>query len=114
MLTAQEKEDLYLIISSTIGHDAAIKQRKPLYNEQTIEVTEQMVNAIANCNSNMKSLIAGLVDGPSVLAKGALRKLLRRFSRALNNDSTKIKGYACLVVAKSHWKREILVSTMGA
>ncbi len=45
MLTSEEKDYLYEIISSVIGEDHSIKAYKPSFNESTISVVEEMVEA---------------------------------------------------------------------
>ncbi len=78
MLTLEEKNFLYEIISFVIGEDTSIKNRKMQFNDQTVTVVEEMIITNKNCNSNMLDLVKGLLGGSVVLAKGWLQKVLKK------------------------------------
>jgi hypothetical protein len=110
MLTSGEKDYLYEIISSVIGEDHSIKGYRSSFNESTISVVEEMVEANFQCNANMKELIKGLLGGSSRLSKGWLKKLLKGTKKKLSK--TQLKGYGCLASVKSRWKTAIIGTTI--
>ncbi len=110
MLSNEEKDYLYDIISAVIGEDHSIKVYKIGFNETTIDVVEKMVEQNFQCNSNMKELIKGLLGGASILSKGWLKKMLKVGKKEVSK--TELKGYGCLVSVKSKWKSAIINSTI--
>jgi hypothetical protein len=110
MLTAQEQADLYEVISAALGPDTSIKSVQNIFNEQTLAIAEEAVVAAANCNANMKKLVFGLLGGTSILAKGWLRKILKKFSKELKAGDVKFRGYACQVVTANNFKTAIVGS----
>lgn len=110
MLTSAEKDYLYEVISAVIGEDNSIKVYKASFNESTISVVEEMVEANFQCNANMKELIKGLLGGSARLSKGWLKKLLKGTKKKLSK--TQLKGYGCLASVKSRWKTAIISSTI--
>lgn len=109
MLSAAEKENLYLIIEAVLGVDAALRDAKSSYGEQTVEIVEQMVEANATCNANMKELVQDLLSGGRVMAKGWLRRAISQ-TRSHVKHSGSFRGYGCQVTTKSRWKTAILTS----
>lgn len=110
MLSADEQDKLYMLITSIIGEDQTIKNHKPIFNEATIEVVEDMVEANIQCNTNMRQLITELVGGASNMTKGWLKKLLKTTKKSLSR--IQLHGYGCLAATKARWKSAILVSTI--
>lgn len=110
MLNHEEKDYLYDIISSIIGEDNSIKAYRPSFNESTISVVEEMVEANFQCNANMQELIKSLLGGGARLSKGWLKKLLKGSKKKLSKSE--LKGYGCLVSVKSRWKTAIITSTI--
>lgn len=111
MLTQEEKDALYLLVTATIGEDPSLKQSRHYFNEQTVVVVETMLTENAKCNYSMKELIVGLLGGASMLTKGWLRKWLRTANKVLRQEQVKLQGYACLVTTKAHW-RSAIISTL--
>lgn len=110
MLTSTEKDFLYEIISAVIGEDSSIKAYKIGFNESTISIVEDMVEANFQCNANMKELIKGLLGGASHLSKGWLKKLIKGTKKSISKNQ--LKGYGCLASVKARWKTAIISSTM--
>lgn len=109
MLSVAEQENLYVVIEAVLGSDAALRDAKRYYNEQTVEIVEQMVEANATCNANMKELVTELLSGGRMMAKGWLRKAISH-TRTHVKHSGAFRGYGCQVTTKSHWKSAILTS----
>lgn len=110
MLSADEQDKLYMLIASIIGEDQTIKNHKSIFNEATIDVVEDMVEANIQCNTNMRQLITELVGGASGITKGWLKKLLKTTKNSLSR--IQFNGYACLAATKARWKSAILISTI--
>jgi hypothetical protein len=101
MLTQQEKNDLYEILTHTFGNDPKLRSSKDDFNEQTIEIAEQAIIEDIKCNNRMKELVSGLLQGSSYLIRGWLRKSMRKFVKDLRDENISFKGYACMVGTKS-------------
>lgn len=110
MLTSAEKDYLYDFISAVIGEDHSIKAYKTSFNESTILVVEEMVEANFLCNANMKELITGLLGGSAHLSKGWLKKLIKGTKKKVSKSQ--LKGYGCLASVKSRWKTAIISSAI--
>ena len=110
MLTILEKENLYNLIVSIIGEDATIKLYKQNFNENTVDVVEDMLSADSKCNQNMRKLILDLSKSGGLVAKGWLRKLLKFNKKVLKEID--LKGYGCQVSVKSRWKTAIINSAI--
>lgn len=110
MLSADEQDQLYVLITSIIGEDQTIKSHKPIFNETTVDVVEEMVEASIQCNTNMRKLITELVGGASVLTRGWLKRLLKTTKNSLSR--IELNGYGCLAATKARWKSAILISTI--
>jgi hypothetical protein len=111
MLTAQEQADLYTVYAAVFGSDPALKDMQNRFTEETALLVERAVVAAAGCNASMKDLVVGLLEGQSILAKGWLKKGLKKFSKTLKDPGVKFNGYACMVTAKSKWRPVIVEST---
>lgn len=112
MLSTEDKDALYDLITAVIGEDASIRAARHRFNEATIGVAEVLLKESARCNAGMYELLTGLVGGASLLAKGWLRRSLKVVSRAMKESDYRLNGYACRVAIKSQWKREVLMTTM--
>lgn len=110
MLTSAEKDYLYEVISAIIGEGSSIKAYKTSFNESTISVVEEMVEANFQCNANMKELIKGILGGSAHLTKGWLKTLIKGTKKKLSKSQ--LKGYGCLASVKSRWKTAIISSTI--
>lgn len=110
MLSREEKEYLYQIISAVIGEDASIKAYAISFNENTVLVVEEMVEENFRCNANMKQLVCGLLGSATQLMKGWLNKLLKGTKKKLSKSE--LKGYGCLVAVKAKWKNAIILSVV--
>tara|TARA_R110002126_G_scaffold43475_7_gene124530 strand:- start:525 stop:857 length:333 start_codon:yes stop_codon:yes gene_type:complete len=110
MLKTNEKARLYELITAMIGEDASIKAYKSGFNQSTVIVVEEMIDASLTCNANMKKLISDLLGVSGTLARGWLSKALATANR--NVSITELKGYGCLVSVKSRWKTAIINSTI--
>ena len=108
MLTNEEKQYLYKFISACIGEDLTIKQYVPLFNDNTVEVVEQMVNENIKCNARMKDLLTGLIGGAAYFTKGWLKRLLKTAKKELSD--MQLNGMGCIAFVKSRWKSAILLS----
>lgn len=109
-LTRQEQEELYLIISTVLGEDQSIRNYTYHFNDQTIEIVEEVVTTNAACNQHMKALVTDLLGAGSTMSKGWLKRLLKS-SRQRIKQST-LHGYGCMVSAKRNWKTAIIGSTL--
>lgn len=109
MLTAQEQNDLYALISAIIGDDPSIRNYKSSFNDQTIDVVEDMIQANIHCNKSMKDLLSGLLSGGRALAKGWLKKSLGTAKKKLKNQGG-LNGQGCLVSTKARWKQAIILT----
>jgi hypothetical protein len=112
MLTIEEQDALYFLLSKTIGEDFAVEAAKPRFNDRTVAVVEEIMNEAATCNQSMKELLIGLIGGAAMLGKGWLKRTLKEAARTLKNKKVELDGYACRVVVKSHWKRAVILSTI--
>lgn len=110
MLTSIEKENLYLVIASIIGHDPSIKSRTQRFNMRTVTTVETMVKTSNDCNESMKKLASSLVGPSSFLTKGWLIKLLKIMKTTI--PVGKLNGQGCKVVVKSRWKTALIYSTI--
>jgi hypothetical protein len=110
MLTAQEQADLYTVYATVFGDDPGVKDVQNGFNEETARLVESAVVASAGCNASMKDLVVGLLEGESILAKGWLKKGLKKFSKKLKDPGVSFNGYACMVTAKSKWRPVIIES----
>ena len=110
MLKSHEKDRLHDIIVAMIGEDSSIKAYKSGFNENTVAVVEEMINANVKCNANMKQLISDLLGASGTFAKGWLQKALAAAKQ--NLSISELKGYGCLVAVKSRWKTAIINSTI--
>ena len=110
MLKTNEKDRLYDLITAMIGEDSSIKAYKSGFNEKTVAVVEDMIDAGMKCNANMKKLISDLLGASGTLTKGWLKKALGMAKQ--NLDISELKGYGCLVSVKARWKTEIIYSTI--
>lgn len=112
MLSAEEKNDLYLVYASALGEDPQIKAIKSQFNEETVQVVEQAVSEVAKCNANMTKLLADLIRGSTLFAKGWLKKGLKKISKALKDGDIKLNGYGCMVATKAKWREAVIISTL--
>ena len=112
MLTIEEQNDLYDVIVASLGEDSSIRGVKAGFNELTVDQVEQVIIEQAKCNQLMKELVADLLGGSSLFAKGWLRKNLKKFSKTLKDEKVKFNGYGCLVKTKSNWKSAIMATTI--
>lgn len=110
MLSTNEKDYLYEIISALIGEDHSVRAYKGGFNENTISVVEDMVAANKQCNANIKELVKSLIGASGALSKGWLKKALKLSKKKISK--TTFKGYGCLVSVKSRWKTSIVSSTI--
>lgn len=110
MLTLNEKEHLYEIITSVIGYDSSIRAYKNSFTENTVDVVEKMIEADIKCNASMKELLSDLLFVGRAGAKGWLRRILKNQIKYLKKND--IKGAGCLVSVKSRWKKAIIMSTI--
>lgn len=110
MMTPKEKDTLYIIISSAIGEDPTVKLYVRHFNEQTVEVVEEMIASNRACNANMRKLVSDLAGGSSTLAKGWLRRLLKTSHKTIQRSD--LNGYACSIATRSRWRTEIINSTI--
>jgi len=110
MLTLNEKEHLYQIITSVIGDDSSIRAYKNSFTESTVDVVEKMIEADIKCNASMKELLSNLLLAGQTGAKGWLKKILKTQSKHLKKND--IKGAGCLVSVKSRWKKAIIMSAI--
>lgn len=111
MLTAAEQDNLYAVIETVLGVDAAFQRATRQFNEQTVEVVESMIEANATCNANMKELITDLLSGGRVMTKGWLRRSISTTRKHVKRSGG-FNGYGCQVGTKSRWKSPILTSTI--
>ena len=84
MLTANEKDYLLDMIFAVIGEDQAVRNYKSGFNEETITVVEQMIEANTSCNENMRKLAKDLLGGSGTLARGWLKKVLKSAKRKVS------------------------------
>lgn len=112
MLTNREKDDLYTIIASVLGDDHTIRQYKSQFNDRTVGIVEDAVNASVKCNSNMKEFVIALLGGASLATRGWLKRSIKEFSKLLKDKGMTLNGYGCLVGTKSRWKSAIITSTI--
>ena len=110
MLKSNEKDRLYEVIIAMIGEDSSIKAYKSGFNDKTVAVVEDMIEAGVKCNANMKKLISDLLGASGALTKGWLKKVLGTAKQ--NLDISELKGYGCLVSVKARWKTAIIYSTI--
>lgn len=110
MLKTNEKDRLYDLITAMIGEDSSIKAYKSSFNEDTIAVVEDMIDASVKCNANMKKLISDILGASGALTKGWLKKALGMAKQ--NLDISQLKGYGCLVSVKARWKTAIIYTTI--
>lgn len=106
MLTANEKDYLLEMIFAVIGEDQAVRNYKSGFNEETVAVVEQMIEANTSCNENMRKLAKDLLGGSTTLAKGWLKKVLKSAKKRVS--ASELHGYGCLVSTKSRWKTRII------
>ncbi|GGY76278.1 hypothetical protein [Marinobacter zhanjiangensis] len=106
MLSANEKDYLLEMIFAVIGEDQAVRNYKSGFNEETVAVVEQMIEANASCNENMRKLAKDLLGGSGTLAKGWLKKVLKSTKKKVS--ASELRGYGCLVSTKSRWKTRII------
>lgn len=109
-LTIKERNGLYTIIVSVIGEDVSIKQRKAYFNEQTIRVVQDMVQANKGCNEAMKELVTSLITAGRLPARKWLRRALGRINDLIK-ASDDFKGFGCKVSVKIKWKNPIIMTT---
>ncbi|MFL1403856.1 hypothetical protein ACJO2E_00700 [Marinobacter sp. M1N3S26] len=110
MLTADEKDYLLEIIFATIGEDQAIRNYKSGFNDTTVDVVEQMIEANTTCNENMRELAKDLIGAGGRLAQGWLKKVIKATKKRVS--ATELRGYGCLVSTKARWKTQIISSTI--
>lgn len=110
MLTEQEKNELYSLIAAMVGDDPTIRAYKASFNDKTIAVVENMVADNEHCNQALQELVSDLLGGGRAISKGWLKRALGMANGVVNR--TKLKGYGCLVAAKSRWKSQIIFSAM--
>ena len=110
MLSHNEKEYLYEIIIAVIGEDRAIKAYKSGFNEKTVSIVEEMIEANSICNKNMKELVKDLLGVSTFFTRGWLKKLLKTSTKKISK--TELRGYGCLASVKSRWKTAIISSTI--
>ena len=110
-LTAEEKDDLHGVIEMMFGPDSQLDSLKPNYTEQTVEVVEDALAALAKCNENMKELVVDLLGGVKFLAKGWLKKILGQLKKRMDNEKIKFNGIACRNVSMYNWHSAIVIST---
>lgn len=110
MLTANEKEYLLEIIFATVGEDQAIGNYKSGFNDETVAVVENMIEANTTCNEDMRKLAKDLIGGGSKLAKGWLKKVIKATKKKVS--ASELRGYGCLVSTKSRWKTQIISSAI--
>lgn len=110
MSTTLEKENLYNLIAAIIGDDATLKVYRHGFNENTVEIVENMLSADSKCNKNMKKLVMNISKSGSIATKGWLKKLLKVNSKALKKIN--LKGYGCQVSVKSRWKTAVTNSAI--
>lgn len=111
MLTEQQKEDLYTVLTRVLGPDLAFESAKKDFNEQTVDAVEQAIDANIKCNRNMKELLTGLMQGSSALAKGWLKRSLKLLAKRLKEDHIQLNGYGCYVGTRSRWRTAIILTT---
>lgn len=70
MLNPDEKEALYEIIVAVIGEDLSIKAYKSGFNEKTVLVVEEMTDANARCNKNMRELVTDFPGASTLMTRG--------------------------------------------
>ena len=110
MLSHNEKEQLYEIIAAVIGEDQSIKAYKHGFNDNTVLVVEDMIEANRLCNKNMQELVKDLLGASTVLTRGWLKKFLKASKRKVSK--TELRGYGCLASVKSRWKTAIIASAL--
>lgn len=110
MLSHREKECLYEIIIAVIGDDQTIKAYKGGFNEKTVLIVEEMIEANTECNKNMEKLVESLLGTSTLFTRGWLRRLLKATTRKISK--TEFEGYGCLASVKSRWKAAIISSTI--
>lgn len=110
MLTKSEKDNLYYLIIAVIGHDATVKIYRHDFNDNTVDIVEDMLSADSKCNANMRKLVVDLSSSGSLATKGWLKKLLKFNSKVIKKID--LKGYGCQVSVKSRWKTAIINSAI--
>lgn len=109
-MTAEEKENLLVIINYTIGTDPSISALKNRFTERTVEVAESMLMELSKCNEAIKKLVADLISGGKVLARGWLKRVLNVAARVVKEST--FRTHSCSVTVKYQWKRSLILSAM--
>lgn len=94
-LTREEKESLLLIIEIIYGPDPTLQMQVDSFNERTVEVVEEALAVLTQCNDNIKALVSSLANAGSGLTKGWLRWSLKGMSYGLKNDHIRFNEAAC-------------------
>jgi tagatose-1,6-bisphosphate aldolase len=110
MLSRQEREDLVVVVD-ILFNDSRLHSLKNSFNENTADVVEQAMEELVKCNTSMKELVAGLVAGTTVFARGWLRKSLDKIAQALRDKQLQFDGMACRNQVAANFRQEIYLST---
>ena len=98
MLAPQERDKLYTIIVSIIGKSPSLKNYKPYFNDQTVEIVKRMVKENKDCNDAMKALATHLMEvsrlSPSRWIKRAFT-ILKGYTK-----EAEFNGLACKAFTK--------------
>ncbi len=106
-LTDKEKEHISDILY--ILYNMRVLDKKRI-NKETVDALEKALSAIENCNHDMKILLAQLVGGSALIARGWLRKMLSKIHSAIANKKIQLNGLACRVTGALYHKSAILMT----
>lgn len=107
-LTQIEKDQLMEIIEVSFGYNSKISAFKDNFNDYTVEVVEQALEALSECSVTLKQLILSVVSVGTLMTKGWLKKFLGDVYNAIRNEKVKLSGAGCRFSTISKWQSEIV------
>ncbi len=111
ILTTSEKDQLMDILRVIFrGQHSRFESVKHGFNNRTVNLVEEALNELIECNQGMKDLVTSLTGGASKIAKGWLKRVLRSFSQRLKDNRIQLDGLGCQVTTARNYGTAIYLS----
>lgn len=83
------------------------------YSSDTLELTEEILNELRKCNSNVQNFLMALTGGSMLVTKGWLRSVLQKLADELGKSTYSLNGAGCRNRTASLWITQIKMSAAG-
>lgn len=111
ILSSTEKDQIMDILRVIFrGQHSQFESVKHNFKSDTLNLVEEALTELMECNQSMKELTTSLVGGASRITKGWLKRVLRTYSRRLKEKSIQFDGLGCQVTAARNYRTAIYLS----